>query len=115
MLAFHDVLRHFDGPNRVFCENVLTSPHFGAVGIVGSIGWARYHAAPVRSPDLIAAKRALYVCLLRLLPFVAYSSDIEGWDKICYKLARFRTPHGDLPPATWLAQLAAAAAACHPS
>ena len=111
MVAFHDVLRHYDGPNRVFCENVLTSPHFGAVGIVGSIAWARYHANPVRDPGLLAAKRALYVGLLRLLPFVALGGEIEGWDKICYKLARFRTPHGDLPAEHWLSLIAADTAA----
>lgn len=111
IIAFHDVLRHYDGPNRVFCENVLTSPQFGAAGIVGSIAWARYHASPVRDPGLLAAKRALYVRLLRLLPFVAFGSEIEGWDKICYKLARFRTPHGDLPAERWLALIAAGTAA----
>lgn len=114
IIAFHDVLRHYDGPNRVFVENVLPSPQFGAAGIVGSIAWARYHAAPVRAAALIAGKRALHRCLLRLLPFVTFGGEIEGWDKLCYKLARFRTPHGDLPPATWLAQMAADTAARRP-
>ena len=111
IVAFHDVLRHYDGPNRVFAENVLPSPHFGAAGIVGSIAWARYHGEPVRAPGLCAGKRRLYQCLLRLLPHVTFGGEIEGWEKIAYKLARFRTPHGELPPESWLAQIAADTAA----
>ena len=42
IVAIHDVLHEFDGGIRVFMENILLSPNFGACGCVGSIGWAQF-------------------------------------------------------------------------
>ena len=39
VVAFHDTLNTFEGPIRVFVEEVLRSDRFGACGFVHSISW----------------------------------------------------------------------------
>ena len=51
ILAMHDVLSRYDGCIRVFTEDVLDSPHFGAAGICGSIGWAQYWHDPAQARE----------------------------------------------------------------
>ncbi len=42
IVALHDVLHTFEGPVRVFAEDLLDSDEFGPAGLCGSIGWAQY-------------------------------------------------------------------------
>ena len=42
VVAFHDSLNTFDGPIRVFVEEILRSDRFGPAGFVHSIAWAEY-------------------------------------------------------------------------
>ena len=51
ILAMHDVLSRYDGCIRVFTEDVLASPHFGASGLCGSIGWAQFWQDPARAQE----------------------------------------------------------------
>jgi predicted O-methyltransferase YrrM len=42
VVAFHDTLNTFEGPIRVFVEEVLRSDRFGPSGFVHSIGWSQF-------------------------------------------------------------------------
>src|SRR6185295_9863918 len=71
IIAFHDVLHSFEGPIRVFVEDVLRSDRFGPAGFCGSIGWAQHRpragsATPFREGRLGLARRAS-----RLIPLSA--------------------------------------------
>src|SRR5438477_4268391 len=101
IVAMHDVLHHHGGPARVFAEDILLSPHFGAAGFSGSIGWSQYSRAPHRTAAWQMRKLDLYRRLTRVISYTAFGGEIEGVRKIGYKLARARVPHGDLRLAAW--------------
>lgn len=42
VIAFHDSLNAFEGPIRVFVEEILRSDRFGPSGFVHSIAWSQY-------------------------------------------------------------------------
>jgi hypothetical protein len=41
IIAFHDTLNAFDGPIRVFVEEILRSDRFGPCGFVHSVAWGQ--------------------------------------------------------------------------
>jgi hypothetical protein len=53
VIAFHDSLNAFEGPIRVFVENVLRNDRFGAAGFVHSIAWSQLNLS--LSPPLQTA------------------------------------------------------------
>jgi len=101
IVAMHDVLHHHGGPARVFAEDILLSPHFGAAGFSGSIGWSQYFRDPNCSTSWQRCKLDLYRRLTRVISYTAFGGEIEGTRKIGYKLARARVPHGDINLAAW--------------
>ena len=107
MIAFHDVLHPYDGPVRVFMEDVLASDRFGACGVVGSIGWAQR----VYDPAIAAAHRlqkiALHKKLSRLVPYALNDRDTKALKKLAYKFWRSRVPHAEVQPSAWAKQLVA--------
>lgn len=107
IIAIHDVLHEFDGGVRVFMEDILLSPNFGACGFVGSIGWAQFHADENAGMKFKAEKLKLYERLSRLIPFVVFRDrDLSGWRKKLYKLRRARVPRAAMQPARWLETVA---------
>ncbi len=102
IVAFHDVLHAFEGGARVFAEEVLMSPHFGACGFCGSIAWAQFHIDPKTAERHSEQKRRLFAKLKRILPFVSLGSELSGWNKRKYKIFRALIPHGDVDPKAWL-------------
>lgn len=99
IVAIHDVLHAFEGGARVFAEDILLSPHFGAAGVVGSIAWSQYHADPARSEPHREAKLDLYRRVARLIPYVAFAGrPSPGLSKLGFKAARWRIPHGPIAP-----------------
>lgn len=103
IVAIHDVLHDFDGGVRVFMEDILLSPNFGACGFVGSIGWAQFHKDNSAGIKFKTEKLKLYERLSRLIPFVVFrSGELTGWRKKMYKLARARVPRRAMQPARWL-------------
>lgn len=103
IVAIHDVLHEFDGGVRVYMEDILLSPHFGACGFVGSIGWAQYSRDANAGVKYKREKLELYKRLARLVPFVAFrTADLKGWRKKMYKLFRSRVPRGAMTPERWL-------------
>ena len=102
IVAIHDVLHEFDGGIRVFMEDILLSPNFGACGFVGSIAWAQFKKDERTGWRYRDEKLALYRKLSRLIPFVVFKNELKGFEKKKYKLLRSRVPHGAADPRQWL-------------
>lgn len=102
IVALHDVLNRFEGPVRVFTEQVLLSGHFGATGLCGSIAWTQYCADPEASREHEPHKLLLYRRLSRLVPYVAFERPLNTLAKLWYKVFRSRVPHAAIEPADWL-------------
>jgi len=104
IIAFHDTLHEFDGPLRVFVDEVLRSDRFGPAGFSGSIGWAQF-----RPSDGGNFRRSRLALANRCSPVVSLLQDgrhPRGLRKLWFKLLRSRIPH-DLPEAArWTALVA---------
>jgi hypothetical protein len=100
IIAFHDTLHEFDGPLRVFVEQVLASDRFGPAGFSGSIGWAQF-----RPTDGARFRRERLALARRCAPVVALQQrdrNPRGIQKLWFKVLRSRIPH-DLPDAaSWV-------------
>ena len=105
IIAIHDVLHEFDGGIRVFMEDVLLSPNFGACGFCGSIAWAQFHSDEKTGWKFRDEKLSLYKKLSRLVPFVVFKKELKGFEKKKYKLFRSRVPHGAVNPQVWLRKI----------
>lgn len=108
ILAMHDVLSRYDGCIRVFTEDVLQSPHFGAAGICGSIGWAQYWHDPARAREHARRKSQLRGKLQPLISYHCAAEDPQGLAKLHYQLLRAQVPHQRVAPAVWLRTVALA-------
>lgn len=109
IVALHDVLhvsRAFEGPIRVFMEDVLLSGHFGAAGMCGSIGWSQYFGDPETCSRFSDQKMGLYRKLSRLIPYAVSNKAVNGIAKIKYKILRSRVPHCQVEPERWLGKVA---------
>lgn len=100
IVALHDVLHTFEGPVRVFVEEILASDDYGAAGVCGSIGWAQYR--PGHGGVWRGARRGLARRLARLVPLVRDGRELRGLKKLRYKMWRALVPHGAVEPAAWL-------------
>jgi len=101
LLAFHDALNAFDGPIRVFVEDVLRSDRFGPAGFVQSIAWAQFR--PRDGAQFTQAREALARRAARLIPYVQDGRPLTGWRKKMYKLWRSRVPRKLMSSSDWLA------------
>ena len=100
VVAFHDALNAFDGPIRVFVEEILRSNRFGPAGFVHSRAWAQYR---LRDGAAYAKQRAqLERRAAKLIPFVQDGRALTGLRKIGYKLNRSRVPRKMISPAHWV-------------
>ena len=102
IVALHDVLHPFEGPIRVFVEQVLRSERYGAAGCCGSIGWAQYRPRGGAVPRDAAGRAELARRAARLIALSALGRDLRGLAKLRYKLLRARVPHGDVDPSAWV-------------
>jgi len=100
IVAMHDVLHAFEGPIRVFVEELLDSNDFGPAGLCGSIGWAQYR--PTDGPNWHATRAGLARRARRLIPFVKGGRQPRGFAKLRYKLRRGLVPHAAPTPAEWI-------------
>ena len=94
IVALHDTINAYGGPSRVFAEDVLLSPHFGAAGVCGSVGWSQYHREPATATRHRDHKLRLYRRLSRLVSYNAFGGPLTGWRKLAFKIARSRVPRG---------------------
>ncbi len=102
IIAIHDVLHEFDGGIRVFMEDILLSPNFGACGFVGSIAWSQFHKDGQKGLQHRKEKLKLYSRLSKLIPYVVFKKELKGFEKKKYKLLRSRIPHGAIKPNEWI-------------
>lgn len=102
IVAIHDVLHEFEGGIRVFMEDILLSPNFGACGFCGSIAWAQFRVDEKKSRKFQDEKLILYKKLSRLIPFLVFKKELKGFVKKKYKFFRSRVPHGAVDPHEWL-------------
>ncbi len=102
IIAIHDVLHAFEGGARVFMEDVLLSPNFGACGFVGSIAWSQFHKDEQKGWQYREEKMKLYKRLSRLIPYVVFKKELQGLEKKMYKLLRSRVPRGAMKPEKWI-------------
>jgi len=100
IVAFHDVLHMFEGPDRVFAEEVLGSDAFGPAGLCGSIGWAQHR--PADGARWREARRALSRRLARVIPYVKDGRRPAGIQKLRYKFWRGLVPHAAPEAAAWV-------------
>jgi hypothetical protein len=100
IVALHDVLHTFEGPVRVFAEELLDSDRFGPAGLCGSIGWTQYR--PSDGGEWRDERRALRRRIGRLLPFVKDGSEPAGLRKLRYKVWRGLVPHAAPDAAAWV-------------
>ena len=100
IVAMHDVLHSFEGPVRVFAEEVLASDEFGPAGLCGSIGWAQYRPSDGarwrRERDRLAGR------VRRLIPFVQDGREPTGLAKLRWKVWRGLVPHAAPDAAAWV-------------
>jgi hypothetical protein len=98
IVALHDTLnKSFDGPIRVFVEDILRSDKFGAAGFSYSMGWSQYR--PTDGRRFRKQRERLVRKAARLIPFVTAGQRMEGISKLQYKLLRSLIPHSKLPNA----------------
>jgi predicted O-methyltransferase YrrM len=103
IVAFHDALHEFDGPIRVFAEDILRSDMFGAAGFVGSIAWAQFRpedGALFKQQRAFLEKKAA-----ALIPYVQSGEKLHGIRKILFKLNRSRVPRSLPDISDWAALL----------
>jgi hypothetical protein len=100
IVALHDALHTYEGPIRVFVEDVLASDDFGPAGVCGSIAWAQCRPRDGRRWRSARAKLARKA--KRLIPFVKDGRTPRGLEKLRYKLWRWLVPHGAVKPEDWI-------------
>ena len=95
-IALHDTLgKNFNGPIRVFVEDILRHDIFGPAGFSYSIGWSQYR--PKDGARFHDARERLAKRAARLIPFVEPGRRMEGLTKLQYKLLRSLIPHSVAP------------------
>jgi hypothetical protein len=97
IVALHDTLHEFEGPIRVFVEEILRSDRFGAAGLFRSIGWARY--CPRDGADFRSRRERLARQTAPLIPLAAGGRRIGGFARMQWKLRRALIPHALPSPA----------------
>jgi len=106
ILVMHDVLRSWEGPRRVFVEDVLRSDDFGPAGFCKSIGWAQYRPGD-GSRARFRARRAYLGWIARhVRPAVRAGEVTTRWSRWRQKFWWALSPHGAVDPARWAAQVA---------
>ena len=106
IVAFHDVLNPSGERLHSFVDAVLADSRFGAAGVVGSIGWARYRRAGC-SIDEAEAKSRLGWRLSNLKPFHGLPARRpRGLRKVVYEVCRQMVPHGAIRPEQWARKVA---------
>jgi hypothetical protein len=96
IVAIHDTLHEFEGPIRVFVEDMLRSDKFGPASLLHTIGWAQYRpkdGAGYREQRERLARKAA-----RLIPLVRDGRKVEGLTRMRFKLECARIPHQVLTP-----------------
>ncbi|HYT19638.1 MAG TPA: class I SAM-dependent methyltransferase [Candidatus Polarisedimenticolia bacterium] len=101
VVALHDALNAFEGPIRIFVEEILRSDQFGAAGVVQSTAWGQLR--PEDGRDFRKLRMRIERRARRMLPFLANGMRVQGLTKMAYKLARSRVPRAPISAKEWSA------------
>jgi predicted O-methyltransferase YrrM len=101
IVALHDALHDYEGPIRVFVEDVLGSDDFAACGFVGSIAWAQFRPGAGATPRFRQSRLALARKAQKLIPFVRNGATPAGLNRLRYRFWRSLVPHGPVDPREW--------------
>lgn len=105
-IAMHDVLHQYEGPIRIFTEEILSSPHFGACGMCRSIGWAQYHKNPKHAEKYSQQKQRLKNRLTRYHHARKKLQQKKNLlNQLSYKLNRCLIPHGEMTLEKWQSKI----------
>lgn len=114
IVAFHDVRNPSGERLHVFVDEVLGSPHFGASGVCGTLGWSQYRVQAAAASGFQDAKDRLRRQLIRLRPYHDLSQPPpSGWHKYRYKVLRWLVPHAAVAPDQWWRQVSTGNANLH--
>ncbi|HEY6357296.1 MAG TPA: class I SAM-dependent methyltransferase [Vicinamibacterales bacterium] len=103
IVVMHDVLSTWEGPLRVFDEEVLRGRGFGPAGFYGTIAWTQYRPRDGRSLRYRIARRAMSIPVRRLIAIAIRAKRRFGEEKLIllrgvpqlhYKFWRALLPHG---------------------
>jgi len=103
IVPLHDALHGYEGPIRVFVEEMLRSDRFGPAGFVKSIAWGQ-----VRLGDGAFFRKQREKLVRRaggLVPLLANDNTVRGLSRLRYNLIRARVPRAVVSPAEWLAMV----------
>ena len=103
VVALHDSLNNFEGPIRVFVEEMLRSDKFGPAGFVHSIAWSQYR--PEDGSKFRAQREKLAKRASKLIGLVEEGKELRGLKKMRFKLTRSRVPRFPLTYEAWANQL----------
>ena len=103
VVALHDSLSNFEGPIRVFVEEMLRSDKFGPAGFVHSIAWSQYR--PADGSKFRAQRGKLAKRAGKLIGLVEEGKQLRGLKKMRFKLTRSRVPRFPLTYEAWAKQL----------
>lgn len=103
IVALHDALHEFEGPIRVFVEDILGSDSFGPAGFFYSIGWSQYR--PRDGVCFRVERERLRRRAARLVPVLAQGRKLSRFTKLRYKFWRAWVPRGGSAPADWAARV----------
>jgi predicted O-methyltransferase YrrM len=103
VVALHDTLNAFEGPIRVFVEEILRSDRFGPAGVVQSTAWGQFR--PEDGAEFREQRSELERRARRMVPFVKDGGRVKGLRKMVYKLARSRVPRAAVSAADWAAMV----------
>jgi len=90
IIAMHDMMHGFRGPDQVFIQNILLSNQFGVAGIVGSIGWAQKGTPTVRQKTKNGQLAEKLQAWVNACPETTPHSSVR---KIWLKIKRAQVPH----------------------
>ena len=99
VVALHDALNAFEGPIRVFVEEILRSDRYGPAGVVQSTAWGQFR--PKDGKDFRELRSKIERRARRILPFVSSGTSLRGLRKIGFKLVRSRVPRAAITPREW--------------
>ena len=110
IVAFHDVRNTSGERVHVFIDDILGSPHFGAAGVCGCIGWSQYRSDSADTRAFQPQKAVLRRKLERLRAYHDLSrGSPRGLRKHHYKVLRWFVPHGDVVPDEWMREVSTVA------
>jgi hypothetical protein len=103
VVALHDSLSNFEGPIRIFVEEMLRSDRFGPAGFVHSIAWAQFR--PDDGYKFQTQRERLAKRASKLITLVDEGKELHGLKKMKFKLTRSRVPRFPLTHEAWAKQL----------